>query len=116
MGSQDPVWILHPGAWMLNSMSHLKIHHFFQAGLCKTAIAVQVGCSVRTVYAVLAGPPPSQAEIAAGHMARIKPQGRPSRVRMLREAIDSMLALKRDLPVTEVLRRLRSEHGYKGER
>jgi transposase len=114
VGSQDPVWILHPGAGMLNSMSHLKIHHLRQAGLCKRAIAVQVGCSVRTVYTVLAGPPPTQAEIAAGCMARTKPQGRPSRVRTLRDTIEAMLSQKRDLPVTEILRRLHSEHGYTG--
>jgi transposase len=99
---------------MLKPMSYLKIHHLHQAGLCKTAIAVQVGCSVRTVFTALKGPPPTAAEIAAGHMVRIKPQGRPSRVRQLRETIESWLSLKRDLPVSEILRRLRSEQGYKG--
>ncbi len=99
---------------MLKSMSHLQIHLLHQAGLCNTAIAVQAGCSVRTVYTVLRGPPPTAAEIAAGHMVRIKPQGRPSRVRQLRETIEAWLSLKRDLPVSEILRRLHSEQGYKG--
>lgn len=99
---------------MLNSMSQLKIHHLHQAGLCKKAIAVQVGCSVRTVYSVLQGPQPTPEEIAAGQMAWPKSPGRPSRVRALREIIDAWLSLKRDLPVSEILRRLRSEHAYTG--
>jgi transposase len=99
---------------MLKSMSHLKIHHLHQAGLSNTAIAVQVGCSVRTVYTVLKGPPPTADEIAAGTMTRILPQGRPSLVRTLQETVESWLSVKRDLPVTEILRRLRSEQGYQG--
>jgi hypothetical protein len=97
---------------MLKSMSHLKIHHLHQAGLSNTAIAVQVGCSVRTVYTVIKGPPPTAEEITAGTMTRTLPQGRPSLVRTLQQLVESWLSVKRDLPVTEILRRLKSEHGY----
>ena len=96
---------------MLKSMTHLKIHHLHQAGLSNTAIAAQVGCSVRTVYTVLQGPAPTADEIAAGTMTRILPQGRPSLVKTLQETVESWLTMKRDLPVTEIIRRLRSEQG-----
>jgi transposase len=99
---------------MLNIMSHLKIHHLRQAGLSKTAIAVEVGCSIRTVYNVLAGLPPTAEEIKAGSMAQEKPIGRrPALVTSLRQLVEQWLQEKRDLRVTEVLRRLR-EQGYQG--
>ena len=37
-----------------------------------------------------------------------------SRVRQLRETIEAWLSLKRDRPVSEILRRLRSEQWFKG--
>ena len=98
---------------MLNLMSHLKIHHLHQAGMTKTAIAAAMECSPRTVYTILKGRPPTQAEIAAGAMARDVPLGRPTTVPQLRSRIDPWLAESPDLAVSEVLRRLRSD-GYRG--
>lgn len=98
---------------MLNIMSYLKIRHLHEGGLTNQAIAHAVGCSVRTVYNALKGRPPTPEEIASGAMHRDTPLGRRSIVAGLRSVIEPWLHEKRDILVTEILRRVRSQ-GYKG--
>jgi len=98
---------------MLKAMSHLKIHLLSQGGMTQVAIAHEIGCSIRTVYSVLRGPPPTPEEIASGAMRRARPPGRPSLVASLKAMIEPWLVEKPDLRVTEVLRRARSA-GYRG--
>jgi transposase len=98
---------------VLNIMSHLKIHHLREAGLSQQVIATEVGCCVRTVYAVLHGRKPTAAEVTVGAMTRERPLGRPRSLSSHAETIRGWLAERPDLPGSEVVRRLHAV-GYRG--
>lgn len=101
---------------MIDIMTRLKIHYMSEGGLPQADVAELCGVSLRSVERILAEPPPSREEVAAGERDALPRRGRPpkatddlvERVRVLLESEPRILA-------TEVLRRARS-WGYTGSR
>ena len=78
-------------------MSRLKIHHLADAGLPHVEIARQIGCCERAVRKILADPPPTSAEVAAGQLARRGP-GAPCKTTVYADRIAALLAGQPRLP------------------